>query len=89
MEFLIDGKLVLSEQLAPFGDSFADGSITTSNGQHTFLVRALTDSGTLLATNTVTATIGSQTPPPRRHRARRAVRSPHTRTPAAPACRPE
>ncbi len=24
MEFLIDGKLVLSEQLAPFGDSFAD-----------------------------------------------------------------
>ena len=63
MEFLIDGKLVLSEQLAPFGDSFADGSITTSNGQHTFQVRALTDSGTLLATNTVTATVGSQTPP--------------------------
>ncbi len=64
MEFLIDGKLVLSEQLAPFGDSFATGSITTSNGQHTFQVRALTDSGTLLASNTVTATIGSQTPPP-------------------------
>ncbi len=64
MEFLIDGKLVLSEQLVPFGDSFADGSITTSNGQHTFQVRALTDSGTLLASNTVTATIGSQTPPP-------------------------
>ena len=39
------------------------GSITVSNGQHTFQVRALNDSGTLLATNTVTATIDNQTHP--------------------------
>ena len=48
----------------PFGDTFANGSITVNNGQHTFQVRALNDSGTLLATNTVTATINNQTTPP-------------------------
>ncbi len=64
IEFLIDSKLVLSEQLIPFGDSFADGSYTVGNGQHTFQVRALSDSGTLLASNTVTATVATQTTPP-------------------------
>ena len=61
IEFLVDGKQVLTEINPPFGDSFADGSITVSNGQHTFQVRALNDSGTLLATNTVTATVNNQT----------------------------
>ena len=64
IQFLVDGNQVLSEINPPFGDTFANGTITTSNGQHTFQVRALNDSGTLLATNTVTATIGSGTPPP-------------------------
>ena len=63
-----------AESNPPFGDSFADGSITVSNGQHTFQVRALNDSGTLLATNTVTATIGNQAPPRRRRRRVRRVR---------------
>ena len=63
IQFLIDGTQVLSEINAPFGDTFANGTITTSNGQHTFQVRALNDTGTLLASNTITATITSQTPP--------------------------
>ncbi len=64
IQFLIDGNQVLSEINAPFGDTFAIGTITASNGQHTFQVRALNDSGTLLATNTITATVNNQTPPP-------------------------
>ena len=64
MQFLVDGTVVLSELHMPFGDSFADGSITVPNGRHTFEVRALNDSGTLLAQSTVTATIGTTTPPP-------------------------
>ena len=55
---------MLSEINAPFGDTFANGTITTSNGQHTFQVRALNDAGTLLATNTITATITTTTTPP-------------------------
>ena len=64
IQFLVDGNQVLSEINPPFGDTFANGTITVSNGQHTFQVRALNDSGTLLATNTITATIGTGTPPP-------------------------
>ena len=63
IQFLVDGKQVLSEINAPFGDTFATGSITVGNGQHTFQVRALNDSGTLLATNTVTATIANRNTP--------------------------
>ena len=65
IEFYVDGKQVLSEINAPFGDTFAEGTITVANGSHTFEVRALTDSGTQLAKNTVTATVnGPTTPPP-------------------------
>ena len=64
IEFLVDGNQVLSEINPPFGDTFANGSITVGNGTHTFQVRALSDSGTLLATNTATATINTQTTPP-------------------------
>ena len=74
IQFLVDGKQVLSEINAPFGDTFAIGSITVGNGQHTFQVRALNDSGTLLATNTVTATIATATPRRRRRRRARRVR---------------
>jgi chitodextrinase len=62
IEFRVDGNLVLSEELIPFGDSFADGSIPVSNGQHTFQVRAITDTGTLLATNAVNATVATNPP---------------------------
>jgi chitodextrinase len=64
IQFLVDGQQVLSEINPPFGDSFATGSITVGNGSHTFEVRALNDTGTLLAKNTVTATINTQTTPP-------------------------
>ena len=64
IQFLIDGNQVLSELNPPFGDSFADGSITVANGSHTFQVRALNDTGTLLASNTVTATVNKTTTPP-------------------------
>jgi chitodextrinase len=64
IQFLIDGTQVLSEINAPFGDTFANGTLTTTNGQHTFQVRALNDTGTLLATNTITATVATPTPAP-------------------------
>jgi chitodextrinase len=64
IEFYVDGKQVLSEINPPFGDTFADGTITVASGSHTFEVRALTDAGTLLAKNTVTATVGNPTTPP-------------------------
>jgi chitodextrinase len=58
IQFLVDGKQVLSEINPPFGDT--DGfwdSTSVSDGPHTFQVRAVNDNGTLLATNTVTATV--------------------------------
>lgn len=64
VEFRIDGTVVATESLPPFGDTFADGSITTTNGQHQFQVVALGDNGGVLVTNTVTATVNNQTPPP-------------------------
>jgi chitodextrinase len=64
MEFRVDGRVVLTEDLIPFGDTFAVGSIKVANGSHTFEVRALDTTGTLLATNTVTATIGAPSAPP-------------------------
>ena len=65
IQFLVDGKEVLSEINPPFGDTVGFwASTTVSNGPHTFQVRALNDSGTLLATNTVTATVNNRTSPP-------------------------
>jgi chitodextrinase len=61
MQFLVDGQVVLSEDLIPFGDSFAEGSITVPNGTHSFEVRALNDNGALLAKTTATATIATTT----------------------------
>jgi chitodextrinase len=63
IEFRVDGQLILTEELIPFGDSF-DSSWPVSPGSHTFQVRALSDTGTLLASNTVTATVGTTTTPP-------------------------
>ena len=61
----VDGNQVLSENNAPFGDTSGFwASTTVSNGQHTFQVRALNDTGTVLATNTITATVANTTPPP-------------------------
>lgn len=64
VQFLVDGTQILSEINAPFGDTFATGSPSVSAGQHTFKVNATSDAGTLLATNTVTATVGTTPPPP-------------------------
>ena len=56
---------MLSETNPPFGDTAGFWASTTVNdGQHTFQVRALNDAGTVLATNTITATVANQTPPP-------------------------
>lgn len=63
VRFLIDGTQVLSEINAPFGDTFATGSPSTTVGQHSFRVDAINGSNVVVATNTVTATVGS-TPPP-------------------------
>ena len=67
VRFLVDGNVVLTEQSMPFGDTagfWASSSVT--NGRHTFEVRAISDTGTVVATNTVTASIANDTssPPP-------------------------
>lgn len=64
IQFYIDGALVLTESYAPFGDTFLTGSPSTTDGRHTFMVKAISDTGTVLATNTVTATVSSAPPPP-------------------------
>ena len=61
IQFLVDGNQVLSEINPPFGDTFANGTITVGNGTHTFQVRAQRQRH-LLATNTLTATVGTATP---------------------------
>ena len=63
--FYVDGTQVLSEINPPFGDTAGFWASTTVNdGQHTFQVRALNDAGTVLATNTITATVANKTPAP-------------------------
>jgi chitodextrinase len=63
--FYVDGTQVLSEINPPFGDTAGFwASTSVSDGQHTFQVRALNDAGTVLATNTITASVHNQTSPP-------------------------
>ena len=58
MRFLVDGKAVLTEETMPFGDIAGFWtSKSVANGRHTFEVRALNDAGTVLATNTVSASV--------------------------------
>jgi hypothetical protein len=64
VQFLIDGTQVLAEVNAPFGDTFASGSPSTTAGQHTFLVRALNDGGAIIASNTILATVAGPPLPP-------------------------
>jgi len=67
MRFSVDGNVVLTETTPPFGDTagFWD-STTVGNGSHTFKVEAVSDSGTVVVANTVTASVsnGTQPPPP-------------------------
>ena len=67
IEFLIDGNQVLTEDLTrPSATASPTARLHhVTNGTHTFQVRALNDTGTLLATNTVTATVNNHntTPP--------------------------
>ena len=60
IQFLIDGNQVLSEINAPFGDTFANGTITTTTASTPSRCAPSTTAGTLLATNTVTATVDNQ-----------------------------
>ena len=74
MQFVVDGKVVLTEINTPFGDT--DGfwaSTSVANGAHTFEVRAVNDSGTVIAKNTVTATVSNGAQP-----------SPDTTAPSGP-----
>jgi hypothetical protein len=65
VNFRVDGALVLNEINPPFGDTagFWD-STSVANGPHTFQVEAVNDAGTVLVSNTVTATVSNGAPPP-------------------------
>jgi chitodextrinase len=65
VRFLVDGKTVLTEQTMPFGDTTGFwSSDSVSDGRHTFEVHALNSSGTVVATNTVSASVQHDAPPP-------------------------
>ena len=65
VEWRIDGNLVRTEVDVPFGDDASFWpSTSVANGTHTFEVRAVNGAGTVLAKNTVTATVANTTPPP-------------------------
>ena len=73
MRVLVDGNGRPDRGVDPFGDTAGFwASTSVSNGPHTFEVRALNESGTLLAKNTVTATVTNR--PHHRHRRRRVRR---------------
>ena len=60
-----DGNLVRTEVDVPFGDDASFWpSTSVANGSHTFEVRAVNGSGTVLAKNTITATVANTTTPP-------------------------
>ncbi len=65
MRFYVDSTLVLTEQSRPFGDTpgFWKSS-SVADGRHTFEVRAIGRWGTVLATNTVTASVANAAPNP-------------------------
>ena len=65
VEWRVDGNLVRTEVDVPFGDDASFWpSTSVANGSHTFEVRAVNGSGTVLAKNTVTATVANGTTPP-------------------------
>ena len=67
VQFVVDGTVVLTELDIPFGDNAGFWpSTSVTDGTHTFEVRAVNGSGTVLAKNTVTATVANAT----RHRRR-------------------
>ncbi len=62
VEWRVDGNLVRTEVDVPFGDDASFWpSTSVANGSHTFEVRAVNGSGTVLAKNTVTATVANTT----------------------------
>ena len=65
VEWRVDGNLVRTEVDVPFGDDSSFWpSTSVANGSHTFEVRAVNGSGTVLAKNTITATVANTTTPP-------------------------
>ena len=78
VRFVVDGTVVSTEQDIPFGDNSGFwASTSVKDGSHTFEVRAVNGSGTVIAKNTVTATVANTT---RRRRARRARSRRRSRT---------
>ena len=76
VEWRVDGKLVRTEFDVPFGDDASFWpSTSVANGTHTFEVRAVNGSGTVLAKNTVTATVANTTSTAGARRARSPRRS--------------
>jgi chitodextrinase len=64
VEWRVDGTLVRTEVDVPFGDDASFWpSTSVADGTHTFEVRAVNGSGTVLAKNTITATVAN-TPAP-------------------------
>ena len=72
VQFVVDGTQSCSTEIdAPFGDNVGFwASTSVKDGAHTFEVRAVNGSGTVLAKNTVTATVANTTTPPPTRRAR-------------------
>ena len=63
MRFLVDGKVVLTEQNMPFGDTPGFwASTSVGNGKHTFEVRAVDGAGTVVATKIASASVANTAP---------------------------
>ena len=63
VQFVVDGKVVLTEQNMPFGDTPGFSSSTSvRNGTHTFEVRAIDGSGTVIANKSVSASVANTAP---------------------------
>ena len=63
MRFLVDGKVVLTEQNMPFGDTPGFwSSNSVGNGKHTFEVRAVDGAGTVVATKIASASVANTAP---------------------------
>ena len=77
IQFLIDGNQVLSEINARSATPSPTARSPPATASHTFQVRALNDTGTLLASNTITATSA-----PAHHHRRPTRPPPRTRQPA-------
>jgi chitodextrinase len=64
VRFRVDGKVVLTDTSMPFGDTSGFwSSSAVANGRHTFEVEAVTDTGTVAAADTVSASVANNAAP--------------------------